>query len=213
MAAQGLGDFIRGIAPRSGRWLLGLTIVILCASLGIQLHSFRNFLAQGTAQVSSSNVEVAKRAPKPRVTGTEIAAWDLFGVALDEGTGVADQDVDELPETNLRFVLRGTFAAEDPKNASAIIEGPDSKVEFFTVGDSMPGNVTLHTVYPDRVVLSRAGRLETLFFPKVEGMPGSVGMRTASTAQRIEQRKREIMQQQLEQIRNKLKLRQQGQQQ
>ena len=212
MSAQGIGDLARAVGPRAMRLIVVLAIVALCASLGLQLNAFMQSRATDQAGPPPSNVEVTRRAPPPRVTGREIAAWNLFGVAKVEGEAAAT-DMESLPETNLKFILRGTFAAEAEKNSSAIIEGPDDRVEFYAVGDGMPAGASLHAVYRDRVVLSRGGRLETLFFPRVEGLPGAGGGAARSPAARVEQRKREIMQQQLEQIREKLRLRQQQQQQ
>lgn len=211
MAAQGLGELAQTFGPRATRWAVIVVVLGVCVSIGLQLHWFLQSLASDRAGAEQSSVEVTRRPPPPRTRGTEMASWNLFGAAeVEPGAG---DDMDNLPITNLRLVLRGTFAAENDQNSSAIVEGPDDRVEFYAVGDSMPNNVTLHAVYRDRVVLSRGGRLETLFFPDAdrEMSMGSASGGSVSTAARVEQRKREIMQKQLEQIREKLKLRQQQQ--
>ncbi len=209
MAGQGFGELAQAIGPRALRWGTVVVVIAVCVSLGLQLHLFMRSLAVDHADARPSTVEVTRRAPPPRITGREIAAWDLFGAAAADPEAAAE-DMDNLPTTNLRFVLRGTFAAEKDQNSSAIVEGPDDRVEFYAVGDSMPSGVTLHAVYRDRIVLSRGGRLETLYFPDATGgMDMGGGSGSGNTAARVEQRKREIMKQQLEQIREKLKLRQQ----
>ncbi len=45
----------------------------------------------------------------------------------------------------------------------------------------LPGNAKLHTIYTDRVILSRAGRLETLRLPKTKLSKGSVVRKTVSS--------------------------------
>lgn len=212
MAAQGLGELAQTFGPRATRWAIVIVVLAVCLSIGLQLHFFLRSLASDRADAGQSTVEVTRRPPPPRTAGREIASWNLFGAA--EVEPVEGGNMDNLPITNLRLVLRGTFAAENDQNSSAIVEGPDDRVEFYAVGDRMPAGVTLHAVYRDRVVLSRGGRLETLFFPdanrELNMGSGSSGGGTSAAA-RVEQRKREIMQQQLEQIREKLKLRQQEQ--
>ncbi len=210
MAAQGLGELAQTFGPRATRWVVIVVVLGVCVSIGLQLHFFLGSLASDRAGAKQSTVEVTRRPPPPRTVGSEIAAWNLFGAA--EVQPAEGGNMDNLPITNLRLVLRGTFAAENDQNSSAIVEGPDDRVEFYAVGDRMPAGVTLHAVYRDRVVLSRGGRLETLFFPDAnrELNMGTTQAGTSSAA-RVEQRKREIMQQQLEQIREKLKLRQQEQ--
>lgn len=207
MAAQGIGELAQSVGPRAMRWATVFIVLVVCISIAVQLHLFLRSLAADRQAAPVSSVEVTRRAPPPRITGREIAAWNLFGAAeVEPGSGA---DMDNLPTTNLRFVLRGTFAAEQDQNSSAIVEGPDDRVEFYAVGDSMPSGATLHAVHRDRIVLSRGGRLETLYFPDAQdGLQMQSGGSTG-TAARVEQRKREIMQQQLEQIREKLKLRQQ----
>ncbi len=210
MAAQGIGELAQTFGPRATRWAVIVVVLAVCVSIGLQLHAFLGSLASDRAGAEQTSVEVTRRPPPPRTRGKEIASWNLFGAAEVE-PGASD-NMDNLPITNLRLVLRGTFAAENDQNSSAIVEGPDDRVEFYAVGDRMPAGVTLHAVYRDRVVLSRGGRLETLFFPDSDrdlDMGGESG--GLSTSARVEQRKREIMQKQLEQIREKLKLRQQQQ--
>ena len=74
----------------------------------------------------------------------------------------------DAPETQLSLELRGTITATDPEKALAIIaeRGGDEKV--FAIDDAVPGGASLHSVYTDRVILKRAGRLETLRLPRSE---------------------------------------------
>ena len=66
------------------------------------------------------------------------------------------------PETRLRLVLHGVFASPDPNLAMAIIAEKGGRDRAYRRGDALPGGATLHEIYPDRVILSRSGKLETL---------------------------------------------------
>lgn len=88
---------------------------------------------------------------------------NLFGIA--DGSQANYQD---LPQTQLQLLLRGAFTATNPEMASAIIETADNETRAYKVGSRIEGNIKLQAVYADRVVLSRSGQLETLYFPEPE---------------------------------------------
>lgn len=83
----------------------------------------------------------------------------LFGTA--ENTAVDSKEVTTV--TRLNLVLRGVFAASDPKYGIAIISsGKNGDEEVYGVGDPLPGNATLHAVHAEDVILERNGQLEIL---------------------------------------------------
>jgi len=84
--------------------------------------------------------------------------------------------VDNLPETKLELTLRGAFAANDSSLAGAIILDDRQVANHYIIGDELPGDAVLKGIYPDRVVLSRSGIFETLYFPEDEN--GTTGMNT-----------------------------------
>lgn len=96
-----------------------------------------------------------------------IVAAHLFGEATADEVAVTDEPVD-APETQLSLALRGTIAATDEGKALAIISERGGQEKVFAIGDGVPGGATLHSVYTDRVILRRAGRLETLRLPRSE---------------------------------------------
>jgi len=101
--------------------------------------------------------------------GPEQAIIDahLFGTA-EAGRLVQTQPAPEAPETRLNLTLKGVYATGDAR-ALAIIASGGRNEEFYKVGDSIPGGARLKAVYPDRVILERNGRLETLRLPKAKG--------------------------------------------
>jgi general secretion pathway protein C len=86
-----------------------------------------------------------------------IAASGLFGryQAPAGGTLLA------APDTPLNLALLGVLADDREQYSRALIaQGADER--SFAVGDDVAAGVTLQAIFPDRVILSRNGRLETL---------------------------------------------------
>jgi general secretion pathway protein C len=121
-------------------------------------------------------------APSTSLTdAAAVAALHLFGTSeRSAGPAMATQAPTDLPETQLRLTLNGVMAA-DPQSASrAFIRVGTAAVAVFAVGDEVTTGAALDGVYLDRVVLRRAGRLETLRFPASEA-PQVVTPRAAAT--------------------------------
>ncbi len=97
---------------------------------------------------------------KTPVSLRELLSAHLFGQARVAPVPVKGPIV--APETRLRLSLHGVFASDDPKLAMAIIAGKGGRDRAYRRGDALPGGATLHEIYPDRVILSRHGKLETL---------------------------------------------------
>jgi general secretion pathway protein C len=105
---------------------------------------------------------------RPAATGERpswnIEQWHLFG---QKPAGVQAGGVESLPETNLNLLLRGVFATSpDGKGGGAIIAVPNGQEDYYPLNARLPGGAVLAEVYPDRVILDRGGRLETLRLPK-----------------------------------------------
>jgi len=89
----------------------------------------------------------------------DLSSLDLFGAASGESEPV-EMDTENLPETNLRLFTRGVLAADGDFPGSALIEDEKSKTEANLVGDELPGNATLRSVHPNRVIIERPGKPE-----------------------------------------------------
>ena len=101
----------------------------------------------------------SSRSPRPAPV-EKIVNTHLFGQA--NVVPVKTKGPIEAPETRLRLRLHGVFASPDPALAMAIIAEKGGRDRAYRRGDALPGGATLHEIYPDRVILSRNGRLETL---------------------------------------------------
>jgi len=143
----------------------GITAVLVIA-IAYQLSTLTWTLVPGSTPVE---------APAPRAAGGSAPAQDysvltnshLFGEAAKQAAPVAAAVVD-APDTTLSLTLRGILSKEGDPEGSCIIEGGRGDSKTYYVGQTVENadGATLHSVYADRVLLDRSGRLETLRLPK-----------------------------------------------
>ncbi|MDI9245292.1 type II secretion system protein N [Marinobacter sp. CHS3-4] len=119
---------------------------------------------------------LATTSAEPRTVSTQAPDINLGEVSLfgdeDQAEVVEEPDIDNLPETNLQLVLRGVMSASGDFPGSALVEDAKRNTEAYIVGEELPGNATLKTVRPDRIVIERSGALESLYFPEDEDRSG-----------------------------------------
>ena len=96
----------------------------------------------------------------------QIPGWHLMGVVSQQVAPAREVVPIEAPDTSLKLVLRGALSSDDPAHARAIIADPRGKEDQYAIGDNLPGNAELSEVHPDRVILKRNGRYETLRLPQ-----------------------------------------------
>jgi general secretion pathway protein C len=135
--------------PRLATWVLAL-------ALGVQAALIVTDLA-GTGRKPAAAVAAAP----PRAQPLDVAA--ITGAHLFGSAPAAAQT--EIGPSNVPLVLTGTIAGNDPQNGLAILGPTAQVVKVYAVGDMLPGNVRLHAVYTDRVVIDRDGQLESLALP------------------------------------------------
>jgi general secretion pathway protein C len=143
------------------RWLLIALLILLVAGLGQQVWSAFNTLGY-QADTPRSNPTSANSNPV-NYKVSDITSSQLFGQVAGQATSTAN-----IPVTRLQLKLRGAFTSSQPSLASAIIEGPDGETRSYKVNSKLYGQAELQQVFADRVVLSRNGQLETLYFPTAE---------------------------------------------
>lgn len=95
----------------------------------------------------------------PTVSIERLVGMHLFGEPVDDA-----KPNENLQETRLSLVLAGVFVADGDSASKAVISQKSGRPRLYKVGDRLPGNVLLHRVYRDRVVLSRGGVHELLRF-------------------------------------------------
>ena len=103
----------------------------------------------------------------PVFNPARVADLHLFGMP----TGNTEVNA---PETTLNLTLRGIVAATpDTKESLAIITA-NGNGQMYAVGAQLPGGAVLQSIYPDRVLLSLNGRMQTLRLPKSSSGSGGI---------------------------------------
>jgi general secretion pathway protein C len=104
--------------------------------------------------------------PDPdRMLVRQLPGWHLMGEVTAVAEPVKTATPVEAPDTQLKLTLKGALASDDKDNARAIIADQRGQDEHYAIGDTLPGNAELSAIYPDRVILQRGGRYETLRLP------------------------------------------------
>lgn len=76
------------------------------------------------------------------------------------------------PETPLNLTLLGVWADDREDRSRALIAQQGGEEKAYAIGDDVARGVTLNAIFPDRVILARGGRLETL--PLARDQAGTV---------------------------------------
>ena len=142
---------------------ISVALVLLLAWQAIQL--VWTLLGAQRAPAGEAGTAVTVQAPVgPAIDVGAIVNAHLFGVAGAPDAGAADPN--SVATTQMNLVLVGTIAHADPQNGYAIIGDSAATAKVYAVGKTITGGTKLHSVYPDRVILDRGGKLEALLLPK-----------------------------------------------
>jgi general secretion pathway protein C len=157
---------------------LGAIIAYQCFSIGALLW----LRSESNADYKKSPTLEQWAAGTALQSGQSLARWHLLGQALvaNDMRSIAQS----APDTTLNLVLKGIVSAEDPKKGWVIIADGQNVDRRYVVGDAIGSDVTLDSIYSDRVILSRAGVLETLRLPKSQALnAGQASTTTSQTTQ------------------------------
>lgn len=162
---------LAAVLPLAGLAVLAALVILAAGKL---LWTLVDFTRDPVPAEAPRSVEalLAEQAAQP----VSIAQWRLFG-ALTPGPDARDPL--GAPDTTLKLTVLGVIAAEDPKAGLAILRSEEAGERRYAVGDEVVPGVTLDSVLPDRILLSRGGVLEALRLPR-ELMPGVTGSKPQS---------------------------------
>jgi general secretion pathway protein C len=144
----------------------GVTAILVIA-IAYQLATLTWTLVPGSTPSTAPPPRSVTPDGAPATTDyTVLLNSDFFGVEAEQ-TNVVVAPVVDAPDTTLSLVLRGILSKEGDPAGSVIIESRSVSKTYY-VGQAIDGadGATLHSVYADRVLLDRSGRLETLRLPK-----------------------------------------------
>jgi general secretion pathway protein C len=144
----------------------GVTALLVIA-IAYQLATLTWTLIPGSVSTAAPLARTGAAAEAPRVDFGPLKTAHLFGEA-DERRAPAPTEVVDAPETTLSLTLKGILSRETDPNGGAIISTNRGEDRAYRVGQTIEATdgATLHSVYSDRVLLDRGGRLETLRLPK-----------------------------------------------
>jgi general secretion pathway protein C len=150
----------------------GVTALLVIA-IAYQLATLTWTLTPGSAPAVTPVVRGAN-GTAPAADLSVLTDSHLFGEASEQTAPVVPVVID-APDTTLSLTLTGIVAIGADGKGSANISSNRGAEKIYQVGQSVEGadGATLHSVYADRVLLSRNGRLETLRFPKELTAAGS----------------------------------------
>jgi general secretion pathway protein C len=144
--------------------LVATVLVVLMAWQAVQLVWTVLGTGRAPAGPEGGPASAAVPATAPSYSVGQIVNAHLFGVAGAKDDGETDPNA--VAATNLNLVLAGTIAESDPAKGYAIIGDSAATARVYAVGRTIPGGAKLHSVYADRVILDRNGKLEALLLPK-----------------------------------------------
>lgn len=147
-----------GLAASAPTLVTLALVVVLAAQLAALL-----WRALGTAGDETPAQPSKEAAAAPAVDLAAIVNAHLFGVAALQGDPAA------APATSANLTLAGTLAGNAPENGWAIIGTSGQAARVYATGAALPGGAKLLAVYPERVILERAGARESLMLPRLSG--------------------------------------------
>ncbi|WP_018175229.1 MULTISPECIES: type II secretion system protein GspC [unclassified Thioalkalivibrio] len=130
-------------------------------------HNYAPDTAEYVDRAATNQASPSPASAKPTRSGfTRSADFYPFGNLQQDKS----EAIKQAPDTRLSLGLLGVLAKGQGRG-SAIISAGSSDVALYQVGDTIGNQLaTLHQVHPDRIILEREGRLETLRLPRGEDL-------------------------------------------
>lgn len=113
-------------------------------------------ISQAPSETPSENNQPAGVAP------------DLQRMESLFGTPTGQSYTPEASSSDL--TLLGSFVHADPARSTAIIQLSGQPPQLYRIDEELSSGIQLKSVHPDRVEISRGGRVESLYFPTVRSV-------------------------------------------
>ena len=189
-------------------WLGFIVIMLLAAQITWKL-------VPTTASVSAWSPTPVNASGKSagQVDLASLQLLGLFGKAdtqSDRPKVAAVETITDAPKTSLSIQLTGVVASTAEQKGLAVIESNGSQ-ETYSLGDKIKGtSASLKEVYADRIIITNAGRYETLMLDGLVYTSQSPAnqqlqqVKSNTTVNRIDQRKNAEVSQELAESRTEL---------
>lgn len=158
------------------RWLRTLLLLILLVVLAQVLAKTLWMVFAGPIETvtPASGLMVmgqANQTSNTVITQQVAKDWALFGTSTPvKSNNSAGEDA---PETRLKLTLLAVFAHQGDELDGAVIAKGSGEGKLYRPGDELPGHASLYKVLPNKVLLKRLGRTESLSF-ETQGLNGSI---------------------------------------
>ena len=152
---------------RYARWLPSAVDLVLAVIIARLLAQLVWALLPTPAAAAWQAAPALANAPDPanQLDLNRIASAHLFGQYQASATPGLDK-IRNAPDTQLNLTLLGILANSRNKAASRALISGSGEEKPYSINDAIAAGVTLTAIFPDRVVLSRNGQLETLRLDK-----------------------------------------------
>ena len=150
-------------------------------AIAYQLATLTWALVPGSSGANVLPISTAPASSTPdRPTAADfslLADAHLFGLAPNVPAPI-EQTVIDAPDTTLSLTVTGILSAEGDFKGWAIISANRGQEKTYQVGQEIENanGTTLHSIHPDRVLLDRGGRLETLRLPQLVSSASPAGV-------------------------------------
>ena len=152
------------------KWLRLVVLLLVLAALAHQVSLViwqfiptpEQAATQQRAQVVRSGA-TAKPGASFQQQANAIGRAFLFGKAEVE---VVEVVVEEAPETQLGYKLRGVYFSPDERLSSAIVEVKPNKSQHYLINDEFADKITLAGIEQDHILINRYGKIERLNLQK-----------------------------------------------
>ncbi|WP_280136054.1 GspC family type II secretion system variant ExeC [Aeromonas fluvialis] len=140
---------------------LALLIMLAQQSAALTWRLF-TLASPQTSQPWQPSIVAVNSQSTPRLELGELSRLALFGKAIPKTQTQAATLATNAPRTQLNAQLNGVLASSDPAKSIAIITMSGTQ-NSYGIGDMIIGTQgRIRQVYPDRVIIERDGRDETL---------------------------------------------------
>jgi len=159
-------DTIINSIQRHNRSLATLVSVVIVVLMSVSVANTVLFFLEYTNDQSTrmsgpaSNGNKNNSSQKSKGSNIDIASLNLFGKEQVQSAPVAV----DAPETKLNLELQGVFNADVAEQSTAIVAERNKSGELYRIGDRLPGNAILDSVFADHILIRRGAKLEKLLF-------------------------------------------------
>jgi len=167
ISPRNLTRFLQGGQVAQVAWGINLLLVIWVAYM---LAELTWSLVPVPALQKSDQIEFKPARSLETVAAAnygQIAKWHLFGQTKTV-VQTPERPI-QAPETRLNLKLMGVLSSDEKVNAKAIIADPKGVQKSYGIGAQLPGDAELIEIHPDRVILLRNKRHETLRLERLVG--------------------------------------------